>query len=102
MRVHAPCPHFTRPSDLFESGCIEASADDSEEQGDERLEDDLAIEKRSSSSTITKRREEDNAYRQRKGCFGSPQRFQVGTIWEVMVRTVRQLCDTLKIRDIRS
>jgi hypothetical protein len=42
--VCAPCLHFTRPCNLFESGCFQAGADDSEDKRDERLEDDLAIE----------------------------------------------------------
>ena len=37
----APCLHFTRPCDLFESGCFQAGSDDSEDKRDERLEDNL-------------------------------------------------------------
>jgi hypothetical protein len=44
MIVRAPCLHFTRPCNLFESRCFQAGAGDSEEKCDERLKDDLAIE----------------------------------------------------------
>jgi hypothetical protein len=37
----APCPHFTRPCNLFERGCLQAGANDSEEKRDEGLKDDL-------------------------------------------------------------